>query len=151
SDLSGHGDHLAHTEAFAVSKVVDELIPGGQRFESKKVCTCQVLHMNVVPDAGAIRRWIVGAEDGDGFPLSGSHLKDKRNQVRFRIMSLAQWSGRAGCVEVSETGVAQTMDAMKPFQHLLHQQLGLAVNISWPERILFANGNALRVSIKSGS
>ena len=63
----------------------------------------QVVHMNVIANAGPIRRRIIGAEHGDGLASTERRLQHERNQMRFGIVVLADAAvfGTSGHVEVT--------------------------------------------------
>ena len=46
----------------------------------------QILHMDVVPHAGAVRRGIVLAEDADVIPLTQGCFHHQRDQVGFGVV-----------------------------------------------------------------
>ena len=54
---------------------------------------------------------------------------------------------RAGHIEVAQRGVTQAVDAIEPGQHLLHQELGLAVGIGRREARIFLNRNGFRLAV----
>src|SRR5215467_6147805 len=152
--LSGYPTHrlddLTHAETLPVTEVVDETVFFLERFQDEKVGSGEVAHVNVVADAGAVRRRIVGSENGELRPLAEGYLERQRNQVRFRMVILALIVGRASHVEIAQRGVAQTVNAMEPFQHLLYQQFGFAVGVGRLERSRFLNGRFFRGAVKRG-
>ena len=86
-DLPRAVDHLTHRIAVAVA-TVHRLRPArfGQTPEGQQVCGGEVVHMDVVTHAGAVRRRIVGPVDGElrVFALRG--LQRPRDQVgRFAV------------------------------------------------------------------
>src|SRR6266436_6163674 len=93
--------------------------------------------MNVIADAGAIGSGIVGAKDGDVFALSEGDLQREGNQVRLRHMVLAQIAGRSRGVEIAQTGISQTVDAVKPGEHLLYEQLRFSVGVRGAQGVGF--------------
>ena len=40
--------------------------------------------VDVIADTGAVRGWVVVAEDGESFALTEGDLQDDRDEVRFR-------------------------------------------------------------------
>ena len=63
--------------------------PGVELLQRQQVRLGQVVDVDVVADAGAVRRRVVGAEDLDVRPLPERHLEDERDQVRLRVVVLA--------------------------------------------------------------
>lgn len=59
---------------------------------SENMCLSQIGNMDVVSDTSSIRRIIICSIDGDTFSLSIGDLKNQRNQMTFRIMSLADFT-----------------------------------------------------------
>ena len=50
-------------------------------------------------------------------------------------------------IEIAQTGIAQAMDAVNPGQHLLHQQLALAVGIRGGKDSVLLDRRVLRLAI----
>jgi len=59
--------------------------------------------MNVVPDAGTVRRRIICAEDGDMSSMSRGRIQDEGDEMGLRIMAFADLVIEigAGRVEIS--------------------------------------------------
>src|SRR3546814_4701323 len=79
SDLAGaaldRAQHLAHRIAVAVAAVQAAALAALLKvLEGGKVRRRQVRHMDVVAHAGAVRRVVVVAVDGDGIADPGDHL-----------------------------------------------------------------------------
>ena len=89
--------------------------------------------MNVVADAGAVGRVVVGAEDHDALALPQRRLQTDRDQVRLRIMVLAETTtGVAPShVEVSQCreGESGARGVKVVAEHLFHDELGAAVGV----------------------
>ncbi len=115
-------DHFANAEPATGTEIVDKLAALTQRIENKNVRAGKIADMNVIADACAVWRGIVGTEDGDVLALSQRHLQRERNQVRLGHVILAKITGSSRSVEITEAGIPQSVDAVKPGQHLLHEQ-----------------------------
>ena len=76
--------------------------PGRRRGQRQQVRVGEVGDVHVVADAGAVRRRVVLAVDGDRLPLSGGDLQRDRDEVRLGGVPLAEAEGRAGDVEVPQ-------------------------------------------------
>ena len=78
----------------------------------------QVRHVHVIADTGAVRRRIVGAEHQQRRPASQRGIDRQRNEMRLRIVVLAQPPGRIrpGGVEVAQHAAAQSVDAPGPVE-----------------------------------
>ncbi len=71
--------------------------------------------------------------------------------VRFAAGDAVGTFGGSSDVEVAQRSVAQAMDAVEPGEHVLDQQLGLAIGIGGAEARIFLDGNRLRLAIDGGS
>ena len=91
----------------------------------------EVVNVNVVANARAIDSRIVIAKDFQGRSFALDCLQDERNQVRFRIMILANLASVVGPsrIEVSEGHVAQAVRATISLERILQRELGCAVGI----------------------
>ena len=56
-------------------------------------------------------------------------IQNQGDQMRLGLVRLAIAFDRAGHVEVAQARIAKAVDAVQPGQHLLHQQLALAIGI----------------------
>lgn len=54
----------------------------------------EVLHVDVVPDAGAVRRGVVGTEELQAVPPALRHRQDERDEVGLRPVILADGAVR---------------------------------------------------------
>src|SRR5580692_1218791 len=82
-------DDLAHAESAAAAQVVDQRSTLAESIKSEHVRLSQVADVNVIANAGAVGRGVVGTEDGDGFSLSGCSFQNEGNQMRFGMVALA--------------------------------------------------------------
>src|SRR5246127_3532062 len=57
-------DDFANAKAVTGAEIVDELVALAQRVEYEDVRAGEIAHVNVIADAGAVRRGIVRAKDG---------------------------------------------------------------------------------------
>ncbi len=107
--------------------------------------------MNVVAHARPVRRRIVRAINRNVLTLPECNLQGQRNQVRLRHVIFALLPRGAGCIEIPQTRIPQTMDALKPRQHLLHQQFRFAVRVRGMKGIVLLDRRAVRRAIKRRS
>src|ERR1700750_291988 len=89
-------DNLAHRKSLAVTNVVDHLFSRLECFERKHMRLRQVLHVDVVADAGTVRRGVILAEDLDIFAPSEGYIEDQWYQMRFRFMRFSAPGNGAG-------------------------------------------------------
>jgi len=100
-NLANRVDHFAHAETSPISQVVDQAGFFLQPFEHQQVRRCQVGDVNVIANACAIRRRIIGAKNRDIFAQPQSDLQRDGNQMRFRLVVFPLFAGRAGGVEIT--------------------------------------------------
>ena len=103
--------------------------------------------MDVVADAGAVARRVILPEDLDALAPSQRHVQDQGDQVRFRFMRFAISFDGAGHVEVAQAGVAKPVNAVEPAQHVLHQQLALAVRVGRLKLRIFQDRRTDRLTV----
>lgn len=105
--------------------------------------------MDVVAHTRAATGRIVVAEDGDMVALAVWDLQDDGDEVRFRIMRLADLAGHvcAAGVEVAQRDKMNPVRNGRPVEHPLHGELGFAVAVGGVRRVSFQNGNALRLAV----
>src|SRR3984885_15770696 len=143
-------DHFPHTESLPVPDVVVQAGARAERLQGQDVRIGQVADVNIVADAGAIRRRIVLAEDLDALSAPQGYVEDQRDEVRFRLMRLTASLYRACDVEITEAGIAQTVDSVHPRQHVLYQPLALAIGIGLRQCGVLLDRRALRLTVNSG-
>src|ERR1700734_1350311 len=102
----------------------------------------QIVHMNVVANASAVRGGIVLAKDFDVVAPAESHVKNERNDVGLGLMRFAPAGNGPSNVEITQAGIAQAMNAVDPGEHLLHQQLRFSISIGGNEGGVFSDGGA---------
>ena len=107
--------------------------------------------MNVVPDARAVGCRIICAEDAYARLASYCGVESKGNQVRFRVVVLADIAIRigAGRIEIPQRQVLDTVGLAKPPQCSLKRQLRFAIRIDRPLRRALVNWNLLWNAVRS--
>ena len=98
--------------------------------EGQNVGLGQVVHVDVVADAGAVGGVVIAAEYGDR--LAGQHgAQQQRDQVGFGLVLLAKLPFRvaAGGVEIPEADAGEVVNLVEPAKKRLHHDLRLAVRI----------------------
>src|SRR5579864_2648144 len=85
---------------------------------------CQIVHMNIVANAGSIRRWIIRSKHLQLGSRPGSRLQSQWNEVRLGIVEFADLPALVCtcCVEVPEAGIAKSISAVVGLKHLLKEQ-----------------------------
>ena len=112
----------------------------------------EIGYVDVIADAGTVVGRVIVAVDPDGGTASQCDIEDKRDQVRLGFMGFSAddstWAlCRTGHIEVAKGRVAKAVDAMKPRQHVLHEQLGLAVSVGGLESRILLDGDGFRLSV----
>src|SRR6185503_1923131 len=98
----------------------------------------QIEDVDVVPDACAVRRIVVGSENADRVPRAFCDLKDDGDQVGFRLVTLsdsALWISARG-VEVAECCELDSVRTVVCLKHFFAKELAFAVGIDWVLRVL---------------
>ena len=113
-----------------VPRVTLEITPSSLQVRQRpQVRVPEVVHVDVVPDAGAVAGLVVVSEDHDLLPLAERDLEDQGNQVRLRAMVLPDPA--CGCcprrIEVAQGGIAHAVGPGVVPHHVLHVELGAAV------------------------
>src|SRR5438874_1469868 len=102
--------------------------------------------MNVIPNASAIGRGIIGAKDLQMRTNAQSRLQDEWNQMRFRIVIFANisfWIGTGG-IEVTKRRVAPAIGGGIIGQSPLDGKLGSAVGVDRPLLFILRDRHCLR-------
>src|SRR5262245_10873278 len=109
----------------------------------------KVRDVNVITKTRAIRRWIIGSENGHVRTTLGGSLEHYGNQVRFRTVVLSKVAiGIRACgIEITQRQIFQPMSLMKPSHGALEGELGLAVRTDRILRMIFAEGETLRQTV----
>ena len=113
---------------------------------------CKVCDVDVVTDAGAVGRGIVGAEDFDAVPLAQGRLQDQGDEVCFRGMVFPDGAASIGPgrIEVAQGHVAQAVSPAELGQHGFDHELGLAVDVGRMVRHVFRNRRLFRFAVDGG-
>lgn len=90
--------------------------------------------VNVVPYAGPVQRLVIAPKHLDPIASSQHSVNDFGDQVRFRLVILAQalLRPRTGGIEIPESDVLQAVGRMVILQHFFHLPLCPAV---WVDRV----------------
>ena len=149
-DAADGFDDFSNAGAETVAEVVDEFVAFFEGVESEQVGAGQVADVDVIANAGAVWRGVVGAKDGEVRTFALRDLQGQRNEMGFGMVIFALVAGRASGVEITETSVAQSVDAMEPGEHLLDEEFGFAVSIGGMEGVGFFDGDAVWSAVECG-
>ena len=142
-DAGGGGDDLADAGAGADAEVVDVRSGGIERLQDLKMGDGEIVDVDEVADAGAVGSGIVGAVDWDRASGAQRAAQKRGGQMSFRIVVFAVAVPGASGVEVTQHGVAQTVDAVKPVEHDFGVKFGLAVGICGTFGCGFGDGSGI--------
>src|SRR4030095_9890128 len=81
-------DHFAHTRAAASAEIVEST---GRSVERENMRMGQIDNMDVIANAGAIRRFVIGPENLNMFFLSQCNLEHVWNQMRFAAVIFSKF------------------------------------------------------------
>src|SRR5580658_6775524 len=105
--------------------------------------------MDVIADASAVGRGIVGAKNVDVWGAAESDFENPGDEVRLRLVGFALVrTKRSRRIEIAQAGIAQAVNLMEPGQHSLHQQLRFAVGVGRTEGIVLLDRSAIGIAIK---
>ena len=109
----------------------------------------QVLHMDIIPDAGAVPGGIVGAEKLERGNLPLGRLEDHGDEMGLGPVVLADVPVPPGPrhVEVPQRHKTQAVGPVRPLEHGLHDALAFAVRIGGVLGMDLVNGGVLRLPV----
>ena len=116
------------------------------------MCGSKIRDVDIVADAGTISCRIVVAKNAHMVALAVRDLQDDGDEVRFRIMRLADLAGhmRAAGVEVPQRDKMDAVCNGSPVEHPLHRQLRVAVAICGMRRVGLENRHTFRFAVGRG-
>jgi hypothetical protein len=128
---------------------------GVRRVQREQVRGGQILDVDVVADAGAVRGGVILAEDLQLLPPAGGHLEGYRDQMRLGLMPLTQRpragrERRSGHVEVAQTHRAKSVRQAFVGDRHVHGQLGPSVRVGRRHRGVLADRHSGRVAVDRG-
>src|SRR5438093_11660494 len=95
-DLLGGLNHFPDAVALANAQVVAQAIAGLQLLQSEQMSLGEIVDVNIVANAGAVRSWIIGAVNLDMRSPSQDGLQNERDQMGLRVVVFANGSIGAG-------------------------------------------------------
>jgi len=150
SDFFGGVDNFDDREAAAVANVESFAGDGLDGFEGAKVGIGDVEDVDVVADASAIGSGIVGAENFKLRDEAEGGVENFGNEVGFDAMGFAAFSGGASSIEIAESGVVQAGVGAVVGEDFFETQLGFAVRVDGIFRMVFGDGNGVRLAVGGG-
>ena len=103
----------------------------------------EIVHMNVIANAGAVRSRVVGPVDLQLAPGRGGGGKRQWNQVRLRVVEFADLAAFIGSrsVEIAQAYRAQSVGAAVSLERVFEKKLGRAIGIDRLARRLLRERN----------
>ena len=109
----------------------------------------QIVHVNIVADAGSIGRRIIGSKYLQLRAKPRGRAQCDRNQVGFRFVQFADFAAviRTRCIEISQTREAKIIGPGVGLERLLEKQLRDSIRIYRLARSVFLDRNFLRFAV----
>src|SRR6266702_4338415 len=155
-DLSA-GDAFRHIEDFQnreTATVTDvESFAGNavDLLEGAGVGISDIEHMDVVAEAGSVRRGVIRAEDVDMRQATSSGIENPWNDVSFHAMMLAAFLGRSGGVEIAKGHILEPGVDLVIGQNLFEHELGFSIGVDRRFPVVFGDGNDFGFAVSGGS
>ena len=137
--FAGFND-LANRSSSASAQIVKITFFGLHR---EDVGLGKVENMNVVADAGAVRRGVIGAENIHRLALAEGDFKDVRDEVRFDAVVFAELFGGSRRVKIALGDKGELMNLAIPAEDRFEHEFGLAVGIDRTLRQRLVDRHAL--------
>ena len=144
-NLFAHLNHFADGIAFAITEIEEALLAG---FHGEDVGLREIDDVDIIANAGAVRRGIVGAVNFALRRLAQRDFEDVRDEMGFDPVMLAVFAAGTGGVKIAERDEFKAKDLLIPEQHLLEHELGFAVGINRALGEIFCHGHAIRRTIR---
>lgn len=105
--------------------------------------------MDVVAYTGSVRGFVIRPENLHVGPFAGGGIEDQRDQVGFRIVTLAHLSIwiSSGSVEIAQANVLDSVSTVIVPEDLLDHEFAPAVGIDWRLGMVFRERDILRHAV----
>ena len=147
ADLFAGLDHFAHGVALAVAEIVKTAFA---RLEREDVRLGEIDDVNVVADAGAVRRGVVGTENPTLLLLAKRNAQHVGDEVRLDPAMFTKLLAATGGVEVAECHELESVQLVVPFEDRLEHQLAFAVRVDRFLRFLLGDRHGVRHAVGGG-
>src|SRR6202042_1863614 len=137
-------DYFEHRISFAGVEIQgDRVFALFQMLQGADVGVGQIVDVDVVAEASAVGRGIVGGEDIQLGAIGQGRLKGELDQMRFGIVKFADLAGLVGSggVEVPQTCYAEIEGMPVRFECVFECELRRSIGIDRFARIRFGNRN----------
>ena len=121
----------------------------GEPFDGRHMSIREVAYMHIVTYACAVRRRIIITEDLDRGPATHGRKQGKWNEMRLRLMRLAELTVRIGAssVEVAKRHMRDAMSGLGLLEHALDDELRIAIWVHGTLRVALLQGQACRDAV----
>ena len=121
-------------------------------FQRRKMRLGQVLHVDVIPDAGAVGGGVMIPEDADVIPLAEGGFHHQRDEVGFGVVILAdaRLGIGAGGIKVAQRHIPDVIRPVAPLEHIFDGQLGGAVGVGGLGAVALLDGLLFRLAVGGG-
>src|SRR5260370_674459 len=150
-DAFRRSDNFQDREATAVADVEGFAGNAVDLLKSADVRIGNIEHMDVIADAGAVRRGLVSAEDIDMGQSTVGGIENPGNEMSFHAMMLDAFLGCSGSVEIAETHIFESGVELVIGQNLFEHELGFAIRIDGRLPMVFRDGNDFGFAVSGGS
>src|SRR6266403_4136097 len=140
-DTLRRGDNFQDREATAVADIEGLAGNAVDLLKSADVGIGNIEHVDVIADAGSVRRGIVRAEDIDMGQSTAGGIENPRNEMSFHPMMLAAFLGSSGSVEIAKGYVFESGVDLVIRQNLFEHKLGFTIGIDGRLPMIFGDGN----------
>src|SRR6266849_4168042 len=106
--------------------------------------------MDIVADAGSVRRGIVGAENVHLGNTAAGGIENARNDVSFHAMMLAAVLGGSGSIEIAQGQIVESSVGLVIRQNPLENEFGFSVRVDGGFAMVFGNGNDFGFAVSGG-
>src|SRR5690625_3794258 len=143
--------NLKDGEPLAVAQVVPALLARLQRLQGQNVCPRQVAHVDVITNAGPVRRVVIIPENAYRLPPPLGDLEHERYQVRLGPVVLPVAVTCPGRIKVAQRRISHARRPAEPVQGALKQVFGLAVHALRSNGRVLADWHLIRGAEQGGS
>jgi hypothetical protein len=149
-DFFGRVEYFEDGKAAAVADVKGLAGNFFDGFERAEVGIGDVEDVDVVADAGAVGRGIVGTENFEVWDKTKGGVENFGNEVGFNAMSFAAFGGGASSVEIAESGIVQAGVSAIVGENFFEAEFGFAVGIDGIFGMVFGSGDGVRLAVSGG-
>lgn len=150
-DALGGIDDFQDGEAAAVAHIEGFAGNFGNFLESANMGIGDIEDVNIVANAGSVRRGVVGPEYVDVGKATASGIENARDEMSFDAMLFAAFPGGSSSVEIAEGDVVEASVELIVSENLFKRKLGLSVGIDRRFRMVFGDGNDFGFAVSGGS